>query len=128
MVNIQCVTRLPEEIGLEPAPDPVAPDEGSSDFVVIHGRTEDGDGMQVLRSRHGQLEVGAVRPLAEGKPIQGEVVRLHPRQRCPAICDVEVQVPAPAKTQSSGPPQVASETYRRNWDAIFNSADAKRLN
>jgi len=92
----------------------------SSDFVVIGGPTADGSGLGVLRCREGRLEVGQVQPLREGKSIHGEVVKLHPHADCPAICDVEVQVPAPPVVKKSGrPAQVASDTYRKNWDTIF---------
>lgn len=86
---------------------------------MIGGRTADGSGLGVLRCREGRLEVGQVQPLREGKPIHGEVVKLHPHADCPAICDVEVQVAAPDAKKSGRPAQVANDTYRKNWDAIF---------
>jgi len=62
------------------------------DVVLLHSPTEDGEGIRVLRARqqHDEsaraneeaacvVEVGEVRPLKEGKPISGEVVRLKPR-------------------------------------------------
>jgi len=96
---------------------------------VIRGRTDDGEGLGVLRCREGRVEVGAVRPLREGQSIHGEVVRLHPHQGCPLVCDVEVQLAGPKRELSgSGPAQVASETYRRNWDAIFGAGRDEQLN
>ncbi len=96
------------------------------DAVLIRGKTEDGKGLSVLRLRGEQLETGAVRPLEEGKPIHGEVVRLHPRPSLPMVCDVEVEVPASEPADASlearkGPAQVSSARYRRNWDAIWRS-------
>lgn len=91
------------------------------DVVVITGKRVNGDGMGVVRFREGNVEVGAVQPLKEGKPIVGELVRLHPRSEAPMVCDVEVELDArpPEQRGSSGPPQVATEAYRANWDAIW---------
>ncbi len=114
----------------------VVPAPSSPDVALIHGVTPDG-GLQILRARENRLELGAVRPLREGAPITGEVVKLRPRENCPALCDVEVQlaapekpsdrqVPAEASLSHSGPPQVATDEYRKNWDAIW-SRPAKSL-
>ena len=106
----------------------------ASDVALIHGVTADGEGFHILRARDNRLELGAVRPLREGVPITGEVVTLKPRANFPALCDVETHftAPAPAKaleTQAepprSGPAQVATEDYRRNWDAIWSRANDK---
>lgn len=113
-----------------------APAPSSPDVALIHGVTPDG-GLQILRARENRLELGAVRPLREGAPITGEVVKLRPRENCPALCDVEVQlaapekqsdrqVPAEASTPRTGPAQVATDEYRKNWDAIW-SRPAKTL-
>lgn len=95
------------------------------DVVLVHGKTPDGEGLQVLRSRRNRIEAGTVRPLKEGKPITGELVSLKPRKEMPLLCDVESHLEAPgaAKLQqtarSAGPAQVASDDYRKNWDAIW---------
>lgn len=96
-----------------------------TDVVVLAGPTEDGKGANVLRVRPGHLEAGEVRPLEDGKPIAGDVVRLKPRESAPAVCDVEVlhEGPAPER-RSTKPAQVASRAYRKNWDAIFGAAEA----
>jgi len=118
---------------------PAAPESSSSDVALIHGVTPDG-GLQILRARENRLELGAVRPLREGTPITGEVVKLRPRENCPVVCDVEVQLAAPqqahdrqvanapeeASSVRSGPAQVATDEYRKNWDAIW-SRPAKNL-
>ena len=98
---------------------------GAEDVVLLGDRTADGKGVDVLRLRRGQMEIGAVRPVEEGKPLSGEVVKLHPREGSPRICDVEVQLSdkelrslSPG-TGRGGPPQVASASYRKNWDAIW---------
>ncbi len=94
------------------------------DAVLIHGATPDG-AHEVLRLRNGRVEVGMLRRMEEGRPIHGEVVRLEPREEFPLLCDVEVVLPradatAPPSVRS-GPPQVATERYRANWDAIFRT-------
>lgn len=117
----------------EPPPNP-APEAGApsgqvqgSDVVVLGRPTPDGEGLGVVRIRDGQAEAGALRPLQHGKPIRGEVVTLHPRKDQPGICDVEVEVdakpPRPASSRN-GPPQVATDRYRENWDAIWASKPA----
>ena len=100
---------------------PEASEATPKDVVLVHGLTDDGKGLAVLRARNGELEAGACRPLEHGKPIHGEVVRLKPRKECPVLCDVETALPAPAARERSGPAQVATRAYRDNWDAIFAS-------
>jgi hypothetical protein len=114
---------------------PPSADGPSSDVALIHGVTPDGQGLQILRARENRLELGAIRPLREGAPITGEVVTLRPRPNFPALCDVEVQFKPPAQPLNdrqeplalalhSGPAQVATDDYRRNWDAIWSSRAA----
>lgn len=98
------------------------------DVVVLGASSADGKSVGVLRLREGQVELGRVQPMEEGKPILGEVVKLKPRPESPRVCDVEVQYtpvrasePAlpPRARSSSGPPQVATDEYRNNWDVIW---------
>ncbi len=123
-----------------------AEDQGSSppvasppapDVALVHGVTSDGEGLKILRERGDRLELGAIRPLREGVPITGEVVTLRPRPNFPAICDVETHYkpteeasdrrePAPPSVvQRTGPAQVATDEYRRNWDAIWSRPATK---
>jgi hypothetical protein len=107
------------------------------DVALIHGVTPDGEGLKILRARGDRIELGAVRPLREGAPITGEVVTLRPRANFPALCDVESHFKpaeaasdrsepvAPAVVQRTGPAQVATDEYRRNWDAIWNHSGSK---
>ncbi len=106
-----------------------SPSPAAHDVVLVHGVTEDGAGLQVLRARDDRLEQGALRPLVEGQPIHGDVVRLRPRREHPFVFDVDTVLatprppdgPAPAAQArtAKGPPQVASESYRDNWDRIW---------
>jgi hypothetical protein len=106
------------------------------DVVIVHGVSEDGSGLEVLRLRNQRIEVGALQKLEQGRPIHGEVVRLKPRKECPLVCDVEVQVPDRARARADdqvsqsagaiadarrGPAQVATDRYRSGWDLIFGT-------
>ena len=86
------------------------------DVVLVYGQSEDG-GYGVLRQRGGEVEAGMMRPLDEGKPIHGEVVRLHPREESPALFDVEVQHDARAST--GRPAKVSNDRYRKGWESIW---------
>lgn len=123
------------EAGAKPV---VAPKQ---DVVLATGVTEDRKGVRVIRARDEKLEVGEVRPLEAGKPLTGEVVRLKPRHDAPMICDVETDFSreeldrasggtraagssAQARRAKAGPPQVANQAYRDNWDAIYSGRTA----
>lgn len=108
------------------------------DVVLLHGKTSDGEGASVIRMRPGRLEAGEVRPLKEGRPIQGggQVVRLAPRSGTTNLYDVNVQYEAPlakagagadAAAPTAGPAQVATTAYRESWERTFGSQHAKSL-
>jgi hypothetical protein len=117
-----------------------------TDLVLVHSATNDG-GVNVLRARDERLEVGTMRPLEEGRPIRGEVVKLKQRPEMPNLFDVETQFVSeeaattdtaakarpnlPENSDSrgaTGPAQVASDTYRKNWDTIWKrQRQPKRL-
>jgi hypothetical protein len=112
------------------------------DLLLVKGPTDDGAGVHVVRARPERLELGTMRPLQEGRPIDGEVVRVNPHPECPFLYEVETEfstqsseasaatttaeepkppaAKASAPARGAGPPKVASEAYRRNWDAIWN--------
>jgi hypothetical protein len=103
------------------------------DVALIVDRTEDNEGFQILRRRgeDAPVEVGTMRPLREGQPIDGEVVSLRQRRDLPFLYDVKTELadPEPRRGTSDGPAQVASDEYRRGWDAIWGRrAPAGRLN
>lgn len=96
----------------------------SDDVAIVCGLSNDGQGLDIIRKRGERLEAGTVRRLEQGKPIHGEVVRLRPREQFPMVCDVEVELPGPPSQKAaalSGPAQVATDSYRKNWDAIYGS-------
>ncbi|MGD8606157.1 MAG: hypothetical protein PVH21_02610 [Myxococcales bacterium] len=87
------------------------------DVVLVYGQSEDGRSYDVLRQRNGEIQAGTVKPLDEGKPIHGEVVRLKPREEAPLLFDVEVQ--HDARGSAGRPAQVATERYRKGWESIW---------
>ena len=95
------------------------------DLALVFGPSVDGEGLNVLRRRAGStaVEAGTLRPLREGRAIVGEVVRLEQREEAPFLFDCETDEELSTTTQAapqlSGPPQVATEEYRRGWDAIW---------
>ena len=105
----------------------------------MHHVTPDGT-VHVIRRRGDQLEAGALSPLREGAPIQGEVLSLRPRENFPMLCDVDVlytppvakstdrpAAPTPA-ARRKGPAQVATNDYRDNWDSIWSRKKSNAVN
>jgi hypothetical protein len=129
---------------VSPAADSSKGDGSKRDVMLVHGRGADGS-LKVLRAREDRLELGSVGKLEEGKPIHGEVVRLTPRKDAPFVCDVETQLDCGPQALSksgegdgeknghgdssrAGPAQVASESYRENWDLIWKRPAASEMN
>jgi hypothetical protein len=97
------------------------------DVAMIVDRTEDNEGFQILRRRdeHAPVELGTMRPLREGKPIDGEVVSLRQRRDLPFLYDVKTELPDESRRATSeGPAQVATDEYRKGWDAIWGRRSA----
>lgn len=120
---------------LAPAKQRALPEKGGkkkNDVVLIQGISEDGEALAVLRAREDRVEAGIVRTVKEGELGQGELVRLKPRPESPLVCDVEVQLPENALNARGGsdahhgPAQVATQTYRDNWDAIWKKPAGKK--
>ncbi|MET0287264.1 MAG: hypothetical protein ABW352_22455 [Polyangiales bacterium] len=95
----------------------------SEDKLLIHGVSEDGEKLSVLRARGDRVEAGIVSKVKDGEPLHGELVKLTPHADFPLLCDVDVELAAPnagaPKLSHGGPAQVATPSYRANWDAIF---------
>jgi hypothetical protein len=102
------------------------------DVALVYGRAEDGSGYKILRQRRGSaaVEAGTLRPLEHGRAITGEVVHLEPRPGSPLLYDVEtdeeLSAAAPAHASHGGPAQVASDEYRRGWDAMWGQRPRPR--
>jgi len=97
------------------------------DVLLVYGASDDGRGYEVLRQQGDEIQAGRLRPLYDGKPIHGEVVRLEPRKESPALFDVEVQ--HDARVASRRPAQVATDQYRKGWESIWASKrESRQLN
>jgi hypothetical protein len=107
------------------------PPRPKEDMVFVHGPAEHGEGLRVIRKREESIEIGEIRPVQEGRPLQGDLVKLKPRQDHGRLFDVEVLVARDelpgAALGHAGPAQVATDTYRSNWDAIFGSRGEPEL-
>ena len=123
---------------------PAAPAPPAIDVALVHHVAPDG-AVHVIRRRGNQLEAGALQPLREGVPIQGEVLSLRPRENFPLLCDVDVLYTPPAAdaaltaakprttdiarpARRKGPAQVATDDYRDNWDSIWANKKPGALN
>lgn len=114
----------------EPSADGASPAAGS-DVALVHHVTPEGE-VHIIRRRGDQLEAGALQPLREGAPINGEVVSLKPRPSFPLLCDVQTlytppkpaaaEDRAPRPARRKGPAQVATDSYRANWDSIWSGS------
>lgn len=123
------MTKPPRKAKVE---EPKAP---SKDAILIHGVSEDGAKMAVLRAREDRVEAGIISAVKEGEPVTGELIKLTPRPEFPLVCDVETQLPRGAinatggsdtRATRGGPAQVATEAYRENWDAIWKPKPGKK--
>ena len=83
------------------------------DVVLVHGRTEDG-ALQVIRKKGDELSAGELRPVEEGKPLRGNLLKLRPREDMPLLADVAITSPSLSK-----PAQVATDSYRKGWDGLW---------
>ena len=90
------------------------------DIAVVWGKNENGIYILRRRAEEAPVEAGVLQPLVEGKPINGEVISMQRRQDIPFMFDVKTEMVGPEPTAASqGPSQVATESYRRGWDAIW---------
>jgi len=90
------------------------------DYAILGPPTGDG-GIHMIRHREDHtFESGVLRPVQEGKPISGEIIRLIPNEGEPGY-DVET-IYSPV---SGGPAMVNSKPFREGWDRIFEKKDQK---
>jgi len=92
------------------------------DVALVFGKDEHGTHILRRRSENAPVEAGILRPLRSGKPIDGEVVSLAQRRDAPLLFDVKSELPSPypdARPTTDGPAQVATEAYRKGWDAMW---------
>src|SRR5689334_19229704 len=96
------------------------------DVALVYAPADDGEGYKVLRRRADSpvVEAGQIKRLQHGRAITGEVVHLEARPESPLLFDVESDQelsPVSAPAERGGPAQVATDEYRRGWDAIWGS-------
>jgi hypothetical protein len=94
------------------------------DLALVFGPSADGEGFNILRRRAGSeaVEAATLRPLREGRAITGEIVHLEARAEAPFLFDCETDEELSttrAPKLLAGPAQVATDEYRRGWDAIW---------
>jgi len=94
--------------------------------AFVFGKDEHGVHILRRRSEDAPVEAGVMAPLAEGRPITGEVISLEQRKDVPFLFDVKTVLedphPESRQTETSGgdgPARVASDKYRKGWDAIW---------
>jgi hypothetical protein len=100
----------------------------SGDVAVAVGKDEHGIHILRRRSEDAAVEAGVVQPLTEGQPIRGEVISMRSRPDLPFVFDVKTELGDPnaeaptaeaSRPTSAGPSQVATDSYRKGWDAIW---------
>lgn len=101
------------------------------DVVLVHGRSDDGRTLAVLRKRGDTLSAGLLTAAEEGKPLHGDLLRLTPREDAPFLADVEVlhESARAERPNRDGPAQVSTPAYREGWNAVFGTSrpsDAER--
>ena len=102
------------------SPDPVRGPLG--DVAIVCGKDEQGLHILRRRSEDAPVEAAVLQPLAEGRPITGEVISMRPRKDFPFLFDAKTEIESPvpaAERATNGPAQVASNSYRSGWDAIW---------
>ena len=80
------------------------------------------DGVHILRRRdeNSPIEAGLLQPLVEGRPISGELISMKRREDMPFLYDVKSELPSSETPRAThGPSQVATDSYRKGWDAIW---------
>ena len=104
----------------------------AGDIAMVFGKDENGVHILRRRSEEAPIEAGLLRPMREGKPITGEVVSLTQRQDHPMVYDVRSEFGAPEQAPDrqpgDGPAQVASDAYRKGWDAVWGRRRDRSVN
>jgi len=100
----------------------VEPTAPVGDVAFVFGKNEDGVHILRRRDQNAPIEAGLLQPLVEGKPISGELISMRRREDLPFLYDVKSELPAP-EPRSGRPSQVATDSYRKGWDAIWGRRD-----
>jgi len=92
--------------------------------VILEPLSADGESKAVLVDEAGEVrEAGMVATLKEGQPIHGdELMAISPTAN-PSVYDVQSRMSLKGNG-SKGPPKVATQEYRNNYDQIFGSPES----
>ena len=106
-------------------------EDDKRDVVMIARVDSTRNEIHVIKPVADGIEKAVLRPVEEGVPLMGDLVRLHPNPDFPMLAEIETVMRHPdgksrARRSSDGPPMVASEAYRRGWDAIFGVRPAQK--
>jgi hypothetical protein len=111
--------RRPDAERAEPT-EPVLP---SGDVALVFGKNADGVHILRRRDENAPIEAGLLQPLVEGRPITGELISMKRREDAPFLYDVKSELATPETRTAHGPSQVATDEYRKGWDAIWGGRD-----
>lgn len=111
----------PTSASKDPSPPPP-----TGDVALVIARDAQGTHILRRRSEDAAIEQGVLQPLTEGKPIDGEIVTLRSRPESPLLFDVKSEFESPQREReratADGPAQVATDAYRRGWEAVWGAA------
>jgi len=99
------------------------PPPPAGDIALVFGKNEQGVHILRRRDENAPIEAGLLQPLVEGRPITGELISMRQRDDMPFVYDVKSEMAAPEmagpEQRGHGPSQVATDSYRKGWDAIW---------
>jgi hypothetical protein len=106
------------------------PPQALGDVAIVCGKDEHGLHILRRRSEDGPVEAAVAKPLTEGRPITGEVISMRRREDLPFLFDVTSEIdasgkPVAATEGAARPAQVATNSYRRGWEAIWGARGAR---
>lgn len=96
---------------------------GGRDVVIAGPTTQSGQACVRHKSDH-TVELGEMRPVAEGRPLFGELVRISGDGPAYDVESVYDTASGESEASGKGPAKVTTEAYRRGWDAIFGKRPA----
>lgn len=86
-----------------------------TDRLIMGSEISDGVRVFVRKNKDDEISCGTLELTKEGKPVDGEIVKLS--EVSDSVYDVE------SIYKSPGPSKVASKKYKDGWDRIFGNKD-----